>query len=132
MSGDHRLRTEGLDPIEGSQPLVPRLGVATLREVEVRVVVDGVAGVDEADGRDMQPRRVRSIGRAELEDLQRFSLEMEGISIERLWRYQPRRKPAGKARLPDGFHDFGFDLVADGGCHACGSERPGVGESTEQ
>ena len=47
------LRVQGLDDAEGREPVEPAL-VIGLRQVEVNVVVDGVAGDDEADLRNMQ------------------------------------------------------------------------------
>lgn len=61
-----------------------------------------------------------------------FSLEIEGVFIENLRRNQLRRKLARKARLPDGFHEIGFDLVLTSSNHRCGSDRFGIGESIEQ
>src|SRR2546426_11496344 len=80
----------------------------------------------------MQRRRVRSVGMAQLDDFQRFSLEMEGISIENLRCDQLRRKLSGKARLPDGFYKVGCDLFLNGRNHGCGGDRPGIREPVEQ
>src|SRR5260221_13970766 len=80
----------------------------------------------------MQPRRVRGVGMAQLDDFQRFSLEMEVISVENLRRCQLRRKLSGKARFPEGLYKVGPDLVLNGRNHGCRRDRSGIGESIEQ
>src|SRR6266480_2982043 len=80
----------------------------------------------------MQRRRVRSVGMAQLNHIQRFSVEIQGISIENLRRCQLRRKLSGKARFPEGLYKVGLDLVLNGRNHGYRRDRSGIGESIEQ
>src|SRR6267143_365452 len=80
----------------------------------------------------MQPGRVRSVGVAQVDDVQRFSLEMEAISIENFRRYQLRRKLPGKARFPKRLHEVGCDLLLNSRYHGLRGERFRRGNSIEQ
>src|SRR5215471_524083 len=53
MTGDYCLWMQRLDFVECAEPFVPRRLVA-LREIEVRVVVDAIAGYDQPDGGHIQ------------------------------------------------------------------------------
>ena len=55
MTSDHCFRMQGLDFVERAEPLTASLSVA-LREIKVRVVVDGVSRHDQTDGMRVQPR----------------------------------------------------------------------------
>src|SRR5215472_16005911 len=131
MAGHDRFRMQGLDPVERSEPFLPCLLVA-LGEIEVRVVVDAIARYDQIDGGHMQARRMRSVGMAQLDDLQRFSLETQTVAIENLRRCRLRWKLSRKARFPKRFHELRLDLVLNGRNHGCGRDRSGIGESVEQ
>src|SRR5580704_5551867 len=54
MTSDHGFRMQGLDCVERAQPLLRGL-LVTLREIEVRVVVDGIPRYNQTDGRHIQP-----------------------------------------------------------------------------
>src|SRR5215831_13846797 len=69
---------------------------------------------------------------AQLDHFQRFSLEIEGNSIENLRRYQLRRELSRKARFPERAYKVGVDLVLNGRNHGCGGDRFRVRESIEQ
>ena len=69
---------------------------------------------------------------AELDDFQRFALNIAGIAFEDFRRYQLRRKLARKARFPEGLHKFRLDLVPNGRNVGCGGNCPCFGKLVQQ
>ena len=53
MTGYHRFRMQSFDFIERAKPLVPGLFIA-LGEIRMHVVVDSIAGYDQANRRNVQ------------------------------------------------------------------------------
>ena len=100
VPGNHRLRVQGLDRVERSDPVAPSLRVG-LGEVEVNVVVRGVAGDDEADVRGVQAAGLVGVGVAEFDHDELVALEVDGVAFEWLREYEFSRKLAIEARRPE-------------------------------
>jgi hypothetical protein len=81
MARDYRCRMQGLDLIQREQPLFPGL-CSALREIRVCVVIDGIAGYDQTDGRYRQRRGVRGVGMPEFDDRKRGS-QKDRIALAR-------------------------------------------------
>ena len=80
VRSDHRARLQRIDLVERGEPLLPLLRVR-LDEVQVNVVVDGVARNDESDRRNMQSGREVRVGMAELDDDHVVPLQVDDVSV---------------------------------------------------
>ena len=131
MTGYHGSRVQGLDHVQCAQPLAPGLCIA-LREIEVRVVIDSIPRHNQADRRNMQSSGMCRVGMTKFYYLQLFSLKIEGVAFEDLWRYQMRRNLAWEPRLPEGFDEVRTYLLLHA-CHRgyCG-KRSGTREPVQQ
>src|SRR5882672_4203955 len=131
MSGNHCSRLQGFDLIQRAQPLTSGLFVA-LSEVRVRVVVDRIPRYNQANRRQIQRSGVLRVGMAKFYYFQFFALQMYGVAVENLWRYQLRWNLARKARLPERLYEVRVDLVLHGGNRGSGGKRSCVGKPVEQ
>ena len=83
MTGDHYSGMQALDLIQCAEPLAASFYTA-FREVGVSVVIDGIAGYDQADGRHMQSRGMRGVGMVKFDYLRLFAFKVERISVDDL------------------------------------------------
>ena len=108
VPGDHRPRVEGLDRVQRGDPVAPSLRVG-LGEVEVNVVVGGVAGDDEADVGDVQAARLVGVGVAEFDHDEFVALEVDRVAFEWLREYEARGSLPSKRGVQNDSKNSGVD-----------------------
>jgi hypothetical protein len=101
VSGDDGPWAQGLDGVEGGDPLAPALG-AGLTKVLMDVVVDGVSRDHEADLRHVQAGRRVGIGVPEFHRDQVMSLQLDRVIGKRVGEDEIVRKLAGEEPVQQG------------------------------
>src|SRR5579864_977833 len=99
MRSDNRERIERLDFVERRDPLPSRLRIR-LGEVEVHIVVGGIARNDEPDRWDIQACRLIRVGMAEFHNDQFLSFQINYIPLKFLRDHQVVRNLSWECRLP--------------------------------
>jgi hypothetical protein len=101
VTGHDGRRVQGLDGVKGREPVEPAL-VIGLGQVEVHVVVDGVAGDDKADLRDMQAACRVGVGMPELHRDELVTFEVDDVAGKRIGQHDAVGDLAGQPGVPDG------------------------------
>src|SRR5215831_20540401 len=98
----------------------------------VRIVIDSIAGYNQADGRHVQRSCVECVGMAKPHNFELFTLEVKGIAFEDFRKCQLRRNLAREVRLPIRFKKVRLNLLLHRRYGRSRGERSGIGESVEQ
>ena len=80
MACDNAGWMQGIDAVEGREPLFPRIRV-TLGKVEVRVVVHAVARNDEIDRGNVKTGRIYRIGVTKLYDQKPLTFQRQFVAV---------------------------------------------------
>jgi hypothetical protein len=107
-AGDDRAGFERVKCGERRQPFLPELGIG-FSEIQVNVVVGGIARDDEPDVGHMQRRRTVGVGVCEFDRHEFVPLKVEGVVVERLRENEPVRDLPGKPAAPQPSHCSGVD-----------------------
>src|SRR6266550_8023280 len=100
MGRDHCAWIERVDGVERRDPLLP---VPRIRfgQVEVDIIVGGITGDYESNGRDMQAGREVRVGMAQFHSDQFTPFEIDDVSLELLSDHQPVRNLVWECLFPD-------------------------------
>src|ERR1700752_2203015 len=99
MRSDNCVWIERLDFVERRDPLAPRLRIR-LGEIEVHIVVGGIAGNHEPDQRNIQTGRMIRVGMAEFHSDQFLPFQINYVPLEFLRDHQVVRNLSWECRLP--------------------------------
>ena len=112
MARHDGLDAQGLDLVDGADPLVALLAGVGLAEELVDVAVDDVAADGELEARHVQHGRVVGVGVADLDGAQQLALEVELVGRRQRVREDHRvRDLAGEQRAPHGVERPRLELL---------------------
>jgi hypothetical protein len=131
MAGDHRAWVERLDGVERRDPLAAGVRVG-LAEVEVNVVVGDIPGDHQADGRDVQTRRVIGVCMPDFHHDQVAPFELDHLALELLGDHEPVRDLARKQRAPEVRDVRWRGLLLHEFHHRGRGDRTGIGETLQE